>query len=80
VSLVKEYRQIYNHAMTALAERLLKDFETLDPQEQMVVRNHVLSLTQERQLQAIERFRGSSKGKDLVGKLLEERKRDLERE
>jgi hypothetical protein len=56
---------------TAAAERVLKEFEALDPQEQLVVRNHVLSVTQERQLQANERFRGSSKGKDLVGKLTE---------
>jgi hypothetical protein len=73
MSLVKGNRQIYDYSMTALAERLIKDFATLDPQEQMVVRNHVLSLTQERQLQAIERLRGSAKGEHLLEKLLKNR-------
>jgi hypothetical protein len=65
--------------MTALAERILAEFDSLDPQEQVLVRNRVLSVTQERQRKALERLIGSSHGKNLLGKLLEERKRERAR-
>jgi hypothetical protein len=66
--------------MTAAIARILQDFEALDPQDQIVVRNKVVSATQQLQLEALERLTGSSKGHDLLGKLLAERKRDKERE
>ncbi len=66
--------------MTAAAAKVLEEFEALDPQDQMVVRDQVLSVTQQRQREALDRLRGSGKGTGLVGKLLEERRRDLDRE
>jgi len=54
--------------MTAAAARVLKEFEALDPQEQLIVRHQVLSLTQQRQREAMARLLGSSKGKESAGK------------
>ncbi len=65
--------------MTAAAARVLEDFKALAPDEQILVRNKVVSATQQGQLDALNRFAGSLQGRDLVGKLLEDRKRDKER-
>jgi hypothetical protein len=59
--------------MTAMAERILAEFNSLDPQEQLLVRDRVLSVTQERQREALERLRGSGKGEHLLEKLLKDR-------
>ena len=59
--------------MTRLAERLLSDFETLAPEEQLLVRERVISLTQSIQEKALQNLRGASKGKELLSKLLADR-------
>jgi hypothetical protein len=59
--------------MTSVAARLLHDFETLAPEEQLLVRERVISLTESIQRKALERLRGASEGKELLTKLLEDR-------
>jgi hypothetical protein len=59
--------------MTAAAAQVLKEFEALDPQDQLLVRNQLLSTTQQRQREALERLRGSGKGEKLVERLLKDR-------
>jgi hypothetical protein len=66
--------------MTVAATRVLKELESLSPDEQVLVCNKVVSATQKLQLDALNRFAGLLQGRDLVGKLLAERKRDKERE
>jgi hypothetical protein len=59
--------------MTSVAAKLLDDFETLTPEEQLLVRDRVISLTENVQHKALERLRGASAGKELLAKLLGER-------
>lgn len=54
--------------MTAIATKLLDDFKKLAPDEQWIVREQVVSLTEARQREALERLRGSSAGKGLLQK------------
>jgi hypothetical protein len=48
--------------MTAVANKLLDDFKKLAPEEQSIVRERVISLTEVRQREALNRLRGSSAG------------------
>jgi hypothetical protein len=59
--------------MTSVAAKLLDDFETLAPEEQLLVRERVISLTERIQQQALERLRGASANKELLTKLLADR-------
>jgi hypothetical protein len=59
--------------MTAVATKFLDEFKRLAPDEQVFVRDEVISLTEARQQEALKRLRGSSKGKGLLAKLLAER-------
>jgi hypothetical protein len=59
--------------MTAVATKLLSDFEKLPPEEQLLARERVISMTESLQLQALASLRGASEGKQLVSKLLEDR-------
>jgi hypothetical protein len=65
--------------MTAVANKLLDDFKKLAPDEQLMVRERVISLTEARQREALKRLRGSSAGKGLLDKLLAERTRERAR-
>jgi hypothetical protein len=62
--------------MTAVANKLLDDFKKLAPDEQLIVRESVISLTEARQREALNRLRGSSTGKGLLDKLLADRLRE----
>jgi hypothetical protein len=59
--------------MTSVAARLLVDFQTLSPDEQLQVLERVISLAESTQRKAVERLRGASAGKELLAKLLEDR-------
>ena len=59
--------------MTAVANKLLDDFNQLAPDEQLIVREHMVSLTEIRQREALNRLRVSSAGKSLLDKLLADR-------
>jgi hypothetical protein len=59
--------------MTSTAEKLLDDFRTLAPAEQLMVRERVISLTEQIQKQALERLRGASGDRELLAKLLADR-------
>ncbi len=65
--------------MTAIADKLLDDFKKLTPEEQLIVRERVISLTEARQREALHRLRGSSAGKKLLDKLLGDRARERAR-
>ena len=65
--------------MTAVANKLLDDFKKLAPDEQLIVRESVISLTQVRQREAFNRLRGSSAGQGLLDKLLADRARERAR-
>lgn len=65
--------------MTAVATKLLEEFVKLAPDEQVVVRNQVISLTEARQREALKRLRGSSKGKGLLARLLADRAKERAR-
>lgn len=65
--------------MTAVANKLLDDFKTLAPDEQLIVREQVISFTEARQREALHRLRGSSAGKGLLDKLLADRARERAR-
>jgi len=65
--------------MTAVANKLLDDFKKLAPEEQLIVREKVISLTEVRQREALSRLRGSSAGKGLLDKLLGDRARERTR-
>ncbi len=65
--------------MTAVAARLLDEFEKLAPEEQLLVRERVISLTESVQHKAIQYLRGASQGKGLLFKLLIERAGERER-
>jgi hypothetical protein len=59
--------------MTSIAARLLHEFKTLAPEEQLLVREQVISLTESIQRNALEHLRGASAGKNLLAKLIEDR-------
>jgi hypothetical protein len=65
--------------MTAIAAKLLDDFKKLPPDEQLLVRERVISLTKARQAEALTRLRGASAGKGLLEKLLADRVRERAR-
>jgi hypothetical protein len=65
--------------MTDVAAKLLSDFEKLAPEEQLLVRERVISLTQNIQQKAIEALRGASEGKRLLSKLLIDRAGERDR-
>ena len=65
--------------MTATAARFLDEFEKLAPDEQVLIRDQVISRTEVRQREALKRLRGSSKGKGLLAKLLEDRAKERAR-
>jgi hypothetical protein len=62
--------------MTAVANKVLGDFKKLTPDEQLMVRERVISLTEAGQREAMNRLRGSSAGKGLLDKLLADRARE----
>ena len=62
--------------MTTVAAKLLDEFAKLTPDEQMIIRERVISLTETSQYEALNRLLGASAGKGLLGKLLTERARD----
>ena len=66
--------------MTAVAAKLLDDFNTLPPEEQLLVREQVISLTQARQREALDRLAGSSEGEGLLAKLLADRAMERNRD
>jgi hypothetical protein len=59
--------------MTAVANKVLDDFKKLASDEQLIVRQRVISLTEAPQREALNRLRGSSAGKGLLDKLLAHR-------
>jgi hypothetical protein len=59
--------------MTAITNKVLDDFKKLAPDEQLIVRERVISLTEAHQREALHRLRGSSAGKGLLDKLLADR-------
>jgi hypothetical protein len=65
--------------MTAVVEKLLRDFASLAPEEQLLVREHVIHLTEGIQRSALERLRGASEGKQLLSKLLADRAEERDR-
>lgn len=65
--------------MTSVAARLLSDFEKLAPEEQLLVRERVISLTERAQQKAVESLRGASEGKQLLSKLLVDRAGERDR-
>jgi hypothetical protein len=65
--------------MTAFANKLLDDFNKLTPDEQLIVRERVISLTEIRQREALNRLRGSNAGKGLLDKLLADLARERAR-
>jgi hypothetical protein len=62
--------------MTAVVTKLLDEFKKLDPDDQLILRDRVLSLTAARQREALNRLRGVSAGKGLLAKLLNDRARE----
>ena len=62
--------------MTAVANKLLDDFKKLPSDEQLIVRERVISHTEARQHEVVNRLRGSSAGKGLLDKLLADRARE----
>ncbi len=58
---------------TAAAERILADFDALDTQKKLLVRAHVVAVTQGDRRDAVARLRGSAKGERLLEKLLADR-------
>jgi uncharacterized protein (DUF1778 family) len=65
--------------MTSLATKLLEDFQSLPPEEQLLVRERVLRLTESRQREALERLHGASAGKNALKTLLADRSRENRR-
>jgi len=59
--------------MIAIATKLLDDFKKLPTDEQLLVRDQVISLAEARQREALGRLRGASAGKGLLDKLLADR-------
>ena len=62
--------------MTVIATKLLNEFETLAPEEQVLVRDQVISRTESRQRAALKRLRGADKGKGLLASLLTDRAKE----
>lgn len=65
--------------MTAVAEKILEEFQSLAPAEQVVVAERIVSLAEERAHGALKRLRGASKGEGLLEKLLADRARERAR-
>jgi hypothetical protein len=65
--------------VTALATKVLDEFKKLAPDEQLVVRERVISLTAASQRAALNRLRGASAGKSLLAKLLADRAQERAR-
>ena len=65
--------------MTAIATKFLNEFEKLAPDEQVLVRNQVISRTEPRQRAALKRRRGADKGNGLLAKLLADRAKERAR-
>ena len=65
--------------MIAVAGKLLADFKKLAPDEQWIVRDRVISLTEVWQREALNRLRGSSAVKGLLDKLLADRAKERAR-
>ncbi len=65
--------------MTAVATKFLDEFEKLTPDEQLLVRNQVISRTEARQRAALQRLRGADKGKGLLAQLLADRAKERAR-
>ncbi len=59
--------------MTAVANKLVEEFKKLPPNEQLIVRERLILLTEAPQREALSRLRGSSSGKGLLDKLLVDR-------
>ena len=59
--------------MTALAHKVIDEFKSLPPDEQLVVRDEVVSLTRARHIEALERLRGVSRDEELLAALLSDR-------
>lgn len=62
--------------MTAIATKFLTEFEKLAPDEQVLVRDQVVSRTETRQREALQRLRGVDKGEGLLAKLLADRAKE----
>ena len=60
-------------AMSTKAQAMLNEFETLAPEEQVLVRDQVISRTESRQRAALKRLRGADQGKGLLASLLADR-------
>ena len=60
-------------AMSTKAQAMLNEFETLAPEEQVLVRDQVISRTESRQRAALKRLRGADQGKGLLDALLADR-------
>ena len=65
--------------MTAVAHKVLDDFKQLSPEEQLQVRDRVISLTETRQREALGRLQGATAGKGLLDKLLADRAKERSR-
>lgn len=70
----------YSYRMTSMAAKLIDDFKALPLDEQLVVRERVISLTEKHQLEALDRLAGSTIGQDLLAKLIAERTKERARE
>jgi hypothetical protein len=65
--------------MSTRAQAILEEIRALPPREQWIVREQVVSLTQDRQREALNRLRGASRGKGLLAKLLADRAKERAR-
>ncbi len=59
--------------MTSTAAKVLSDFESLAPDEQLLVKDHVISVTESTQRKALDRLCGATAGKGLLAKLIADR-------
>ncbi len=66
-------------SMTPTAERILSDFDALDPQEELMVRARVLAAAEPDRRDPIVRLRGSAGGERLLERLLSDRAEDRAR-
>ena len=62
--------------LTAQARKVIDEFKSLPPDEQLVARDEVVSLTRARHLEALERLRGVSRDEDLLAALLADRTKE----
>ena len=65
--------------MIAIATKYLNEFEKLAREEQVLVRNQVISRTEASQRAALKRLGGADKGKGLLAKLLADRAKERAR-